>query len=176
MNNDRLQFRAWIEVPLEDDAGNKKTYGFYLYYVNVHDEGKAISFNDEILADIVRDLPISDYEQSQIISYLNLHNDIVSDTFYIYKNPKYIEQCTGIKDENDKWIYEGDIISDEDLTDIYEGIVGIAEVRWNDESAEYGLYMVYGDYLTFDNVGSYVEIIGNVHENPELLEGKEGEL
>ena len=92
--------------------------------------------------------------------------------YYIDDDRYVIEQCTGLKDKSGRLIYEGDIISGEDLTDIYDGIVGVAEVRWNDESAEYGVYLVGGDYLTFDDVGDLVEIIGNIHENPELLEAE----
>lgn len=98
---------------------------------------------------------------------------IDDDTFfddYLYDSDYVIEQCTGLTDKTDRLIYEGDIIADEDLADVYEQRMGVAEVRWNNESAEFGLYLADGDYATFDNTGSSVEVIGNIHENPELLE------
>lgn len=169
MNIDRLQFRAWCEVPLEDDAGNKKIYGFYLYYINVHDEGEAISFNDEILSDTVCDLPISDYEKSQIISYLNLHNDMVSDTFYIYKEPKYIEQCTGIRDRSGRLIYEGDLVKCKLSRN--PGVI-----KWDQENGAFRLLIppkpLFNSSLE-DVVEFDFKVIGNIHENKNLLEAAE---
>ena len=102
-------------------------------------------------------------------------------------------QCTGLKDKNKKLIFEGDIVqiakSGDDGFPVYE--------TWNDaESGRYvaddELYVVkYNEcdacFLLFDSSGEpckyirssqgYVKILGNIHENPELVkvEGEENE-
>lgn len=82
-------------------------------------------------------------------------------------NNNTLGQFTGLKDKNDKEIYEGDVVRifaynfDEE-----EFFV----VKYNNDTARYEL--VSDDLcVSFDNVYNYeVEIIGNIYDNPELLE------
>lgn len=77
-------------------------------------------------------------------------------------------QCTGIKDKNDKLIYEGDII------EIMHSMGKKAVVYWDNEKCCFklkGKKIAYNALITIRN--DYFEIIGNIYENPELL--KDGE-
>ena len=81
-------------------------------------------------------------------------------------------QYTGLKDKYGKDIYEGDIIRYyEEWTDRTETM----EVKWaNNPPIWHGWYA--GNRLVNilnPKLYSDVEIIGNIHENPELLEAKE---
>lgn len=84
----------------------------------------------------------------------------------------YIEQYTGLKDKNGKEIYEGDIIS-------FENEKAHAGVLWLDGKAMFGIKWLgcgIEDEFDFDNwdiCRGPIEVIGNIHENPELLGGKE---
>lgn len=80
-------------------------------------------------------------------------------------------QCTGLKDKNGKLIYEGDI-----LVDIARLDKILYIVKWNKLQAQFCIEMVnpskYELYAGW-NLGRHdldYEAIGNIYENPELLE------
>lgn len=82
-----------------------------------------------------------------------------------------LQQYTGLKDMNDKEIYEGDILqaiySGEEAPEILIGIV-----NFDDEEAVYTLAVGDNkDYLFNTQVDIYSKVIGNIYENPELLKG-----
>ena len=75
------------------------------------------------------------------------------------------EQFTGLHDKNGKEIYEGDLIkygSDAPLEVIYRESC----FCYNQKSRYISRLQI------FDNINK-IEVIGNIHENPELLEGRE---
>jgi len=74
------------------------------------------------------------------------------------------EQYIGLKDKNGKEIYEGDICKNGDWeNDAYTYNYRIEEVCYDHEDASF-----YG--MNPNDNGMTCEIIGNIHENPELLE------
>ncbi|MFD1410749.1 YopX family protein [Lapidilactobacillus gannanensis] len=75
-----------------------------------------------------------------------------------------VEQYTGLTDVNGKDIYEGDLVR---LTDDLEDPV--FRVIFDEAKFE-----ISGDDLFYDLGEEFMncEVIGNVHENPELLEAK----
>jgi uncharacterized phage protein (TIGR01671 family) len=83
-----------------------------------------------------------------------------------------IIQYTGLKDKNGKEIYEGDV-----LRDRISGVVWVVKFGLNKKAGYIGWYVeneeiertstIAGDYGADQN--SYVEVIGNIYENPELL-------
>ena len=88
---------------------------------------------------------------------------------WIVNNDLHIMQSTGLKDKNGKEIFEGDILD-------YKGRKAL--VRWHGSYASFIYRFV--DELQKRNTEwkplylAYMkcEIIGNVYENPELLEDK----
>ena len=73
-------------------------------------------------------------------------------------------QSTGFKDKNDKEIFEGDILGTKD------GLLnGFIEYR-EDLGMFVNTLIRYNNFERLCNIGSDREIIGNIYENPELLE------
>lgn len=79
----------------------------------------------------------------------------------IEESDKYdLEQCTGLRDGNGKLIYEGDIVSVPELyNDIPTGKTRKYKVLY--KHAAFNIHGVNTERL---------EVVGNIHKNPELLE------
>lgn len=99
---------------------------------------------------------------------------------YFEDSDNNVMQFTGIKDKNNKDIYEGDILNiwhshEHDSHIAGEGIV----VVWRDVSAGFALrdHEQESDYpmdvdLSTDGDKPVFEVIGNVYENEELINGR----
>lgn len=78
-----------------------------------------------------------------------------------------IEQYTGLKDKNGKEIYDGDIIQE-------KGLLSLTCVEWDKNNARYITKVLdkskcVASVFYFDIIDALkCEVIGNIHENPEL--------
>ena len=88
-------------------------------------------------------------------------------------DPLTLGQYTGLTDEYGKKIFEGDIIARQDSYDDDVAINGVIKYgRFNCSCCDgvYGWYIDDGDIRFLDDENHEFFVIGNVYDNPELLE------
>lgn len=176
--NREIIFNAWIpalEYMIEGVAvGNGGTIGFPSDDEGLYEALKAKGF---------------DPDEDNIPDWLY---DTGEDWYHITEDPYFILlQFIGVKDKNDNQIFEGDIVEAWSA-----GSKGVFEIKWRQGGApmwllypnfqhrehwhihatEYGngkiLIDVSGKITGKNKVGFYddgLEVIGNIYENPELL-------
>lgn len=130
------------------------------------------------------------YEISNYCKYYNYERD----TYIVI--PETVGQYTGLKDKNGKKIFEGDIFKfDDEVWESYEtscgteynsydgenyGVVGYNEdlasydfvkYKYNESQVEADLHENHD--IEFAYFIDELEVIGNIHDNPELLEVEE---
>ena len=117
-----------------------------------------------VRGDLVRTNPC---EYHIVTADLDDYNNIVF-SFEYFVDYKTVGQYTGLSDKNGKGIFEGDILKYQRGFDRYDSMI----VVWNENTAS--LVMAYSSdmyyYETLMNTHMYCEVIGNIHDNPELME------
>ena len=93
---------------------------------------------------------------------------------WIVNNDLHLMQSTGLKDKNGKEIFEGDVVQFEDCSEASDFLyINTGIIEW----CQGGFHVTNRDSVLMEDLldGEFLDviIIGNVYENPELLEDKE---
>lgn len=93
---------------------------------------------------------------------ISIYNDEVNIERWTHEvDPSTVGQYTGLKDKNGKKIFDGDIV---------KRVGDKCVVKWTEEDAK---FIIIGSMTKLDFslcFAEHLEVIGNIHDNPELLE------
>lgn len=99
-------------------------------------------------------------EKSKDVLIVYSITDTCSCTYHV--DPATAGQFTGRYDKKGHEIYDGDILQDDDKRRY--------QVTWDIQLSRWSL--VYGSgYYSMTEVEIHFQVIGNIHDNPELLKG-----
>ena len=104
----------------------------------------------------------------------------------VYVQEDTVGQCSGLRDKNGIWIYDGDVLTTRNTPivifgdSVYRTYYGLGVVRcgeyrnyhgWYLECIKSSEYMKVGDTRDIwpESIG-YFEIVGNIYDNPDMIQ------
>lgn len=121
--------------------------------------GKCTDNGEWVAGSLLQD----DYGNCMIVGFIDHHE------IWYSVSPETVGQFTGLRDRNGEDIYEGDILH-----------IGSSKkgkpVAYSNEYAAFGIQYPDRDFFPFahdlqDISETCYEVIGNIHDNPELMKG-----
>lgn len=106
--------------------------------------------------------------------YFEVGNKVYKRIDWAYVDPDSVGQFTGLFDEDGREIYEGDIIKiveefDDENVYTRNGVVCFEEGIYELQDKN-GKHFAYLGWLMHDDSISKLEVIGNIHDDSELIE------
>lgn len=159
---DRFKFRCGITISHYDDDGNDIETSLLVNNISIFDDGD-VGFNRESLKEAVERKNLSEEEERTLWNSLDEY-EVFEDWYQM--SADFIEQCTCLEDKNRKLIYDGDI-----LQDCEQKIIVVFDEERHCFMFKYQKTHAYKPISCLDVLDGDFEVIGNIHENRDLIEG-----
>lgn len=105
------------------------------------------------------------YKENMFVGFVTANVATGESSFIQGCSPKEPEQCTGLKDKNGKLIYEGDIVECS-----YKNCSKNGVIKWDDICLCFYIECEGKGYeFTPYSENDELKIVGNIHENGDLL-------
>jgi uncharacterized phage protein (TIGR01671 family) len=155
-----IKFRAWII----DEA--RMSYGDEWF--SMSPDGSLIQYAD----------------QGFWVNNLNTskeHKEYLAENDIQIRDEFILQQYTGLKENNGKEIYEGDIVRWDDMTNGEKWRVAVVEIKPDlqfkiirincdfIQSAQEGYVFRFGNFI-YKDTHNHLEVVGNIYQHPELLQ------
>ena len=126
--------------------------------------GKRVDTGELVYGDLIKHSIIDPFTYIAIGVGYKVDNPEIGKAIKVF--PETVGQFTGMTDKNGTKIFEGDIVRHIDTTRHVVEVVN-SEVYFDTEMLEFGLR--YSNELFHCQVNNEFEVIGNIHDNKELL-------
>lgn len=100
-----------------------------------------------------------DFKNKTLIFDFEFYKHIVVDNYYFGFEEVELMQYTGLKDADNKEIYEGDIV------EYYDKLY---EIKWM--FTGFYLHDPKGGFIELAECDECCEVVGNIYENPEMIQ------
>lgn len=174
--NDRLKFRAYFEETISDSEDNGYIFKFCLNDIAIFDSDMIGIYADDFKEQIrqafekfkEKNPKLTEDDLQHIIEEFYEDNSCDNEDWLNISRFESIVQSTGLKDKNGKLVFENDIVNTG---------YGFFVIQYCDTCKQYQLFdgecfACLGDFHWYEFIDELatVEVIGNIHQNSELLE------
>lgn len=133
--------------------------------------GKRVDNGEWIFGDLIRNLIYDGREKEMRIGDIYFeHNGDIHGTAVCKVIPETVGQFTGLTDKNGKKIFEGDIVKGDLGLGYGDNEKHIAYIEYQEDGMSFCLVEILEeDFGKCAEISDDLEVIGNIHDDPELL-------